>query len=120
MGMVWQVKLFFFFFNLQHRNKESVGETMQVPTWSGSGLPARTRGDASAKGKRLNPIVVVAAPGGGGGGGGVLSDETEASAQGQAKTLPSLPFQHHQIARLKGELAHSPRLHCGCQVTGPH
>lgn len=40
-------------------------------------------------------------------GGGVLSDETEASAQGQAKTLPSLPFQHHQTARLKEELAPS-------------
>lgn len=87
------------------------------PTWSSSSLMARaehqTRGDASTEGKRLKPIVVDPAP-------RFFSNETEDTAQGQAKTLPSLPCQHHQTACLKRGLVPSQRLHCGCRVTGPY
>lgn len=113
-----------FFFKLQHNMKgQSVKSRSRFffvlcnPTWSRSSLLARTehqtRGDASTEGKRLKPIVVDSAP-------GFFSNETEDTAQGQAKTLPSLPCQHHQTACLKRGLVPRQRLHCGCRVTGPY
>lgn len=65
---------------------------MQIPTWSGSRLPARTRGDASAKGKRLNPIVVVAAPGRGGAWGGFSLMKQKPRPKGRPKPCHHYPF----------------------------